>query len=162
MIVPKEHFNSFAEMGSSASSELEEMKNKIRSYGKRRLAEEYVFFESGAGKLTTHSGGCIIHAHLHALALCSEFDNRIFREIKLSKVSESSFYEIADKEFGYVSYTNAKDEYFLCNQPLLPSQFLRYLYAQCNNAEAYWNWRRHINISGVKEVIRTYSKFCSD
>lgn len=162
MVVPKRHLNSFAEVGFEVLEELNEVKDKIREYGKRVLNCEYVFFESGAGALTNHAGGCIVHAHLHALSFCSEFDARIFEEIKLSQVNAEGFYRKADVSVGYVLYINGEDEWFLCNNPLLPSQFLRYLYAQCNNVEAYWNWRRHVNIDGVKEVIVRFSRFDSD
>lgn len=162
MIVPKLHYNSFAEIDGSVHAELDEIKFKIRSYGRNKLEKEYLFFESGAGSITSHAGGCITHAHLHALAWCSDFDRRIFKEIKLSRITKPGFYESSDVEFGYVLYINKRDEWFLCNRPLLPSQFLRYLYALCNNAEAYWNWRRHINISGVRDVIEVFSHFNSN
>jgi len=162
MVVPKKHLNSFAEVGIEVLNELDLVKDKIREYGKRVLNCEYVFFESGAGTLTNHAGGCIVHAHLHALSFCSEFNARISEEIKLSPVDAKEFYKKADINVGYVLYINAEDDWFLCNNPLLPSQFLRYLYAQCNNVEAYWNWRRHVNIGGVKDVIARFSRFIDD
>lgn len=161
MVVPKKHLNSFAEAGIGILDELNIVKEKIRVYGKEVLGCDYLFFESGAGALTNHTGGCIIHAHLHALSLCADFDQRLFEEIKLVPVDSSSFYDKADISLGYVLYINGEDDWFLCNEPLLPSQFLRYLYAQCNNLEAYWNWRRHINIEGVKEVVSKFSLFFS-
>ncbi|MBL1273087.1 MAG: HIT domain-containing protein [Oceanospirillales bacterium] len=159
MVVPKSHFNSFAEIGSEVLDEINKIKEKIREYGRVVLGREYLFFESGAGRLTNHAGGCIVHAHLHALSLCSDFDARIAKEIRLSPVGEIDFFSEADIDFGYVLYIDEMDKWFFCNNPLLPSQFLRYLYAQCNGVDAYWNWRRHINIEGVKSVISRFSGF---
>lgn len=161
MIVPKSHFNSFAEIGSDIDHELSEVKEKIRAYGRSILGREYLFFESGAGTLTNHAGGCIYHAHLHALSVCSDFDVRVAREIKLTPIEAKKFYKEADVDFGYVLYIDESDNWFFCNNPLLPSQFLRYLYAQCNGVDAYWNWRRHINIEGVKSVVSSFSQFKS-
>lgn len=62
---------------------------------------------------------------------------------------------------GYVWYSPDESSHFLCNKPLLPSQFLRYIYAETTSAPAQWNWRRHPNAKGVGRVIDNYRQFAA-
>jgi ATP adenylyltransferase len=152
MVVPKKHVNSLAEAGSDYAQELSLAMEAIREHGAKRLQKRVVFFESGTGKLVSHSGGCIVHAHLHAVTESEGFQ----AETPMTRVGRGDFFGKADLDGGYVLYVSAQGEYFLSNAPKLPSQFLRYLYSQCENTERLWNWRRHHNIEGVRKVVATF------
>jgi hypothetical protein len=158
MIVPKEHFNCIAALPKPSISEAVSIINKLKNFYQTRYGKKLIFFESGAGSLTDHSGGCIVHAHIHVLTESLAFDKRIREEVKL-ELSSKQDHSSADKEFGYVWYMNGEGKQYLSNRPLLPSQFLRYLYSSCENISQQWNWRRHPNINGVEEVLVTYADF---
>ena len=155
MILPKEHCNSFGALPTTWNDEKFDLISSLREHYFVHFKKELLFFESGAGTLINHSGGCIFHAHIHAVAAQALFHTRLLAEVKLVELSASSETK-PDLNLGYIWYMNAKGQQYLCNNPMLPSQFLRYTYAQCSGQETMWNWRRHSNIAGVKHVLQTY------
>jgi ATP adenylyltransferase len=155
MIVPKKHVNSFSVL---AESQLDQVKNiaaVLSDHIAAKTGKELVFFESGAGDLCSHSGGCIVHAHIHCVYESEEFQNRLFEEVDFQEGGEG-WYKNADSERGYVWYRKADGEAFICNDPQLPSQFLRYLYSIAVGDARFWNWRRHNNYEGVLRVVDNY------
>jgi len=155
MIVPKKHVNSFALLSDDQKSQAALIQRQLNNHVFRKLGRSLMFFESGSGIHNSHSGGCIIHAHIHCCFFSNEFERRLFAEVEFT-FSEQEGYEIADTQHGYVWYRDVKGKTFICNSPQLPSQFLRYLYSQVEGDERYWNWRRHYNFEGVLQVISTY------
>lgn len=158
MIVPKEHVNSFESLPELKAEKIE-LIGQLRNYYFDAFEEKLIFFESGAGKLISHSGGCIIHAHIHAVTSQQGFDERLFSEVDLVSLKTASLE--ADLNYGYIWYSNVDSEEYLANNPMLPSQFMRYTYAQGSSNNLLWNWRRHGNISGVQQVIDNYKAFLS-
>jgi diadenosine tetraphosphate (Ap4A) HIT family hydrolase len=157
MLVPKKHVNSFNTISNNIKNESREILYKLNNFIIENTNKSLIFFESGAGKNIDHSGGCIFHAHIHCVYYTQEFETALNKEIKFNKNSSQSLdYDI---ENGYVWYMNNKYDEFLCNNPLLPSQFLRYLYYSSNSIHGHWNWRRDNNIDGVLKVIKRYSDF---
>lgn len=156
MLVPKLHVNSFAELSCEVREEAMHSLAELRLYAADHFGSSLIFFESGAGRYCDHSGGCIVHAHIHGVIKSKEFHQSLVNEIGLEREDGRCFTN-ADIDYGYVWYMDAESNSFICNHPLLPSQFLRYLYAQCGGNAQMWNWRRHINIGGVREVISNYS-----
>lgn len=155
MIVPKRHIMNFASL---TDNELEESERIIADLKVRFLGLyecNLIFFESGAGNSINHSGGCIDHAHIHCLLESQEFNKRLFSEVSLLKV-DSPGYQNTDKELGYIWYKNSAGEVYLCNNPLLPSQFLRFLYAGAYGNESIWNWRKNTGSKRVIDVMKKY------
>lgn len=154
MLVPKRHVTSFAMLTSCEKKEsaniLETLSKKFRS----KYKHELIFFESGAGSLTAHSGGCIDHAHIHCLQESKVFEAQLFSEVAL--IEEESTYLNADIQLGYLWYRKKTGDTFICNSPLLPSQFMRYLYAESTNSGYQWNWRKY---SKTEDVIRVLEKY---
>lgn len=155
MLVPKRHANSFAQLSDLEINEGFQILDLIKSHILKKTGEKLVFFESGAGTTTSHSGGCIVHAHIHCVVDSKIFDERLRSEIKLEPVKTGD-YSRASIDAGYVWYLDAQDNSYICNNPMLPSQFLRYIYAESCGSSSTWNWRRDINISGVLTVLKTY------
>lgn len=155
MIVPKLHYNSFGQLPLALNMEKRELIDRIYTYYSSRFDKKLIFFESGAGRLVNHSGGCIFHAHIHAVVENSTFHERLLREVKLVPIDSFTTSNI-DIELGYIWYLDARKYEYLCNNPMLPSQFLRYTYAQSTEEQTFWNWRRHANINGVLKVLETY------
>lgn len=158
MIVPKQHVNSFACLDKGGVAESQQLIARLQDYALSRLGRRLIFFESGAGRLTDHSGGCVTHAHIHCVSESGSFHQRLFTEVRLVLATDSGYSE-ADKEHGYLWYEDADGQRYLCNRPLLPSQFLRYLYAQCEGNMGMWNWRRHANFDGILLVVENYREF---
>lgn len=155
MLVPKRHVNSFAQLTDLEINEGFKVLGLLKSHISSKRGENLIFFESGAGISTSHSGGCIVHAHIHCVADSKVFDERLRSEIKLEPVKERD-YSKACINTGYVWYRDAQENSYICNSPMLPSQFLRYIYAQSCGSSSAWNWRRDINTPGIISVLKTY------
>lgn len=155
MIVPKTHCNSFGALPTACNDEKFALIKSLREHYFSHFNKELLFFESGAGTLINHSGGCIFHAHIHVVEAQELFHTRLLAEVKLIEISAGNPTS-PDLNLGYIWYMNAEGHQYLCNNPMLPSQFLRYTYAQCAGHETMWNWRRHSNIAGVKKALETY------
>ncbi|WP_394787195.1 hypothetical protein [Rhodoferax sp.] len=155
MLVPLTHVNSFAELSTAALEEASLLLEKLQLHVKQKIGRSLFFFESGAGELTDHSGGCITHAHIHCIAESIDFYDRLSREVLLKPVGRMDFSN-ADKKHGYIWFMSSTGEAYICNNPLLPSQFLRYIYAQSTKIPSIWNWRRHTNFPSIKEVLNIY------
>lgn len=155
MLVPLSHINSFAELPPNSLHEAASLLDRMQEHISKKLGEKLFFFESGAGQLTSHSGGCITHAHIHCITESSDFFDRLSAEVSLSLTEKMNFTG-ADTKHGYIWFRDSDGDCYICNRPLLPSQFLRYMYAQCTNSPNIWNWRRHTNFTEVKEVVSAY------
>jgi len=155
MLVPYDHINSFAQLPLTALHEVASLLNRMQEFISKVQGRKLFFFESGAGLLTSHSGGCITHAHIHCITESSDFFNRLSAEVSLSPTNEMDF-SGADTNHGYIWFRSSAGGCYICNRPQLPSQFLRYIYAQCTNSPNIWNWRRHTNFTEVQEVVSTY------
>lgn len=158
MIVPKAHINNFSVIPDAKLVQVRMIAQALSSYVELRHGKSLVFFESGAGVRSNHSGGCIVHAHIHCVYEHEEFERRLFQEIDFQE-SGLSWYNGADGDLGYVWYKSGKGKAVLCNNPQLPSQFLRYVYSMSAGDIRFWNWRRHNNIEGVLKVVECYKGF---
>ncbi|AZE36642.1 Protein similar to CwfJ C-terminus 1 [Pseudomonas chlororaphis] len=155
MIVPKLHINNFSVVPESKLAQVREILSALSTYMTLKYGRTLVFFESGAGVQSNHSGGCIVHAHIHCVYESEEFERRLFEEVDFQE-GGGSWYVNADSDQGYVWYMDSKGKTFLCNNPQLPSQFLRYVYSMSAGDIRFWNWRRHNNYEGVLKVIECY------
>lgn len=155
MIVPKDHIFNFYSLPQSHTLQVKTLLNKLQNDFFNTYKKKLVFFESGAGVKNNHSGGCIVHAHIHCVVQSEEFERSLFKEVELENVSDETTF---NTQQGYIWYKAADGQEYLKNNPLLPSQFLRYLYMQSSNTPKSWNWRRNIDIVGIRSVIDTYRK----
>lgn len=153
MIVTKAHKNNFASVDLFDNQELFTVIFKLKIFYFEKFGKELIMFESGAGSYIDHSGGCIVHAHIHCVVNEPSFETALSNELQLQKVSSNTDFDITR---GYVWFLNAEGCAFYCNRPLLPSQFLRFLYITSKNSKQRWNWRRDIDVEGIKKVISTY------
>ncbi len=157
MLVPKFHANNFAVMSTSEIREGMSLLDRLDEYARRHFGSPLVFFESGAGRLSSHAGGCIIHAHIHCLLESEEFQRRLMDEVVFSAIPAMD-YSCIDGDHGYLWFKDSSGMTRVCNRPMLPSQFMRYLYALCGKNSLMWNWRRHMNFGGIREVLNNYSE----
>ncbi|KHO35111.1 hypothetical protein PI91_14095 [Enterobacter sp. FB] len=157
MLIPKHHVNSFASIDRGIRHEARAILRKLNEFMNNKTGRPLIFFESGAGNKIDHSGGCIFHAHIHCAYHSQEFESALNKEIDFTKIEDQNLN--FDTKNGYAWYMNNNYNEFLCNNPLLPSQFLRYLYSNSNSIHGNWNWRRDNNIIGVMKVIDNYKNF---
>lgn len=155
MIVPREHVYNFSSISQDAANQLREIIIQLKDSFLNTYNKNLVFFESGAGSLSNHSGGCIVHAHIHCVVENEDFERSLFKEVELRKASNETTFNTTQ---GYIWYKSSDGQEYIKNDPLLPSQFLRYIYRQNSSTPQSWNWRRNIDIAGIQSVIDTYCK----
>lgn len=155
MIVPRKHVFNFSSLSQDGIQQLKMLVSQLQDGFFKYYNKRLVFFESGAGTMTNHSGGCIVHAHIHCVIQNEEFERNLFKELELKEVSDVTSF---DTQHGYVWYKSVNGQEYFMNNPLLPSQFLRYLYMQSSSTPQSWNWRRNIDIGGIQSVIDKYRK----
>lgn len=155
MIVPKQHLNNFSVITDDQLRQVESIVLKMSSHIFLKTGRRLAFFESGAGESTYHSGGCIVHAHIHCVYESEDFHKRLMGEVALKEVL-GGWFKGADCQRGYVWFKAGSGRAFICNNPELPSQFLRYVYSIAAGDVRFWNWRRHNNFEGVLRVISNY------
>ncbi|MBV17609.1 MAG: hypothetical protein CMO05_09085 [Thalassospira sp.] len=153
LIVTKQHRNNFAQLSNSEKIELSELLLNIKKAYQKNHKNDLIFFESGSGTISNHSGSCITHAHIHCLIYDEEFESKLLKELTMRPLDPLS--EL-DSKHGYVWYLNPNNRAFYMNNPQLPSQFLRYLYSTSNGRNLKWNWRRHMNYELMHKVISAY------
>lgn len=155
MLIPKLHVNNFSELSKKQIHDGFKILQRLQNHIREKTGKNLIFFESGAGRLTSHSGGCIIHAHIHCITESQNFENHLKEEVKLTPITKYD-YSMADKKKGYLWYQDAQELQFLCNSPLLPSQFMRFIYAKFTKESSSWNWRNNINYPCILRVLETY------
>ena len=160
MLVPKRHVNAFGGLSENELKEALNILHQLNSFVKNNKNKSLIFFESGAGTNIDHSGGCIYHAHIHCVCYTKEFEDALLKEIPF--VTANILHYDVDHKNGYVWFMNNQSNQYICNNPLLPSQFLRYLYANTNSINISWNWRRDNNVSGINKVIDYYKEFSTE
>lgn len=160
LIVPKLHIKSFSTLSEQAELELSEIKQKIRAHGLLNGDKKFIFFEHGTGDNGDTSGGCVDHAHVHAIWDHSKVFDVFVKEMRLVKIPEQiPFKLLADVKNGYVYAENHNGVQFIRNNPDVPSQFFRKLYASVDTSIEVWNWRSFFNFKGIEKVILYYQKF---
>ncbi|MGG7674208.1 HIT family protein [Pseudomonas sp. WC2] len=156
MIVPKQHLKNFSIITDEQLHQVENIVLKMSTHIFLKTGKRLSFFESGAGKYTYHSGGCVVHAHIHCVYESDDFHQRLMDEVVFKEVS-GGWFNGGNSQYGYVWFRGSNGRSFICNNPELPSQFLRYVYSAAAGDIRFWNWRRHNNIEGVLRVIENYS-----
>lgn len=157
LIVPRKHVFSMAQIAENWT-ELNAIKQKIQSFVLEKCGNNVVFFEHGTGLREDTSGGCIDHAHLHSIESNAEFNKSVLSVIA-SKNFQKSNLSFANVEEGYLYFQDVFQSEWIVNTPRLPSQFFRQLYSKSNINVKVWNWRNHMNIGMIENVLRFYKEF---
>lgn len=158
LILPKTHVRSFAELSDQRLFEVAGLLEKIKQYGKLTNGKEFIFFEHGTGSQSDTAGGCIEHAHLHAIWNAPKISEEFQKKLGLTKVPSSiPINQIGDNANGYAYFQDCDGTVFLKNNPKIPSQYFRQLYAKTLDSQTVWNWRNHMNAKGIQKVIEYYS-----
>jgi len=155
LIVPKEHYLSFAHL----PVELLEEAKLICDELKKVFSIHYtvpVVFEHGPMSVTRKGGCCSDHAHLHVVAVDCDVKDKFSkfmyqpREIKdMLDVKEQ-----VSRDISYLYYKNQKGEHFIMDAPIVESQFVRKLIAVTINAKDRIYWSDSLQISWIINIIQ--------
>lgn len=153
LIVSNEHINSFA----NGNKNIFESLIKAEEYLKTEIykSENVLFFEHGA-VLPHTAGGCIDHAHMHAIPLSDNINiDEFLKRYDLLDTPEvpmtyDNLKQFAEKQEPYISYT-IKNESIIRSAYKLPSQFFRLLVSTYYPKE--YNWKLEYKTEISKKLL---------
>lgn len=155
LILPKKHYISYAHIPVAIYSELKQ----VKMVTKILLQDVYcrpVFFEHGPMSKTLRGGCCYDHAHMHAMPLevdiKDEFQNFGFTPRKIDKLEE--LIQQKNRNMPYVFFENQYGEKFVCDAPIIESQFIRKLLAVKAEKRENIFWQQNLNIGLVISSLR--------
>ena len=153
LIISKDHFNSLAELPGDMHERLINLKNKVSKV----LSSQYsipIFFEHGSFSATELGGGCINHAHLHAVPVDIGIEYTGLTELDPMSV-EGIRYLWENRIVGpYIYFETIKHDAFYVNlRTKLPCQYIRRVIATKTGYQQNWDWRQYIGSEKIKNTI---------
>lgn len=159
LIIPKDHYRTFAEIPSEILSDFVELQAKVRKIVSSIYGLPTMIFEHGAACPQNRAGACIDHAHMHIVpfkgGLVAHPDMGAYREV-------GSLYDISSVTSGR-SYLFIEDEFgsrvILCEERV-ESQFLRRQIASHLGVGDVWDWRKNPFRGEIARFISNFYKAC--
>lgn len=157
LLLPREHYRSFADMSESVLARAESLKTQLV----RQLAPlfgKYLFFEHGVR--TPDSGGCgVSHAHLHAVPFPANKEpiEKLRSDFEFVRVSGLIDLKSVAPEQSYLYYESLSKDRYVFYAPFIQSQYLRRLLAE-NLGVQDWDWRQ---VDEEETLVTTYTRASS-
>lgn len=162
LLVPRFHVGSIACLSDPRFEELTDFAVQLENFSNQVHGKQLLFFEHGAGTDIDNSGGCVDHAHLHAVSKVPNFLTKLRKHCHLTPLPDfHAARQVADTARGYILVRDEAGVVWLSNNPGVPSQLLRKLYAQCQQWPDVWNWRIDPRMDEIRNVAKTYHSFMS-
>lgn len=162
LIVSKMHINSFGNGSEEIFLSLQKAKEILVE--KVYCQEKILFFEHGA-VISHTAGGCIDHAHLHAIPLDKDIDvdayidkHKLLDTPKF-KMNYEVVHEFAKEKKPYIAYGYNKDDMWIRNADWLPTQFFRLLISDYYPGE--YNWKLACKSEHSKKLFRETMKMAA-
>jgi len=155
LILPKEHYCSFAEIPKDIRailiSVINHLENKLAKFGKTILFEHGTTPEIG--------GGCgIYHAHIHIVPVPSTIPPEFLlgSKFKIFSNLENALLK-ANKKKGYLLYKDTNQKFFITSlSKRLQSQYFRKKIHDYFRLESPWDWRKY---KYEKRLVETVNYF---
>ncbi len=155
LLVPKNHYLSFAHMSTKLLKEAEMIKQVMQQI----FSDEYtipVIFEHGPMSKERSGGCCSDHAHLHIVAVNVDVREKIENfGLKLRKLSFfPDVKEQVKRDVPYLYYENQKGEKYLIDAPVIHGQFIRKLIANEIGYTHLSSWRDNHQIPWMIDIVK--------
>ena len=142
LLIPKEHYPSFARLPNAYVEELRHFRRDCIAFISRQFCTPFLF-EHGSGFLEPKSGACIHHAHLHVLPLAAPVEKWIREFGEVQQLGEIMPHELSERLTlkDYLAYQDQWGTSYLVaeleSRP--PCQFIRRRIAEHLNLDD-WHW----------------------
>jgi diadenosine tetraphosphate (Ap4A) HIT family hydrolase len=143
LIIPKEHFLSFAYLPENLFPELEVFRDNVLDKLNRICRDPITIMEHGAINRCQRGGACIDHAHLHVMPLAADlypFLRKRFSFSELGSMSEVRRFKDAQAPYLYYQRGRLRNHGVQLSQDV-PSQMLRQIACQALGTPELWDWR---------------------
>lgn len=155
LLVSQDHLVGTGDMTRDLHLELDDLMDQTRGVLRRVYGRDPLFFEHGPRVGSCGWGGCIDHAHIHAVP-CSDIADRFAVDLMHQLTQVDEFYRVDRKDsFDLAAelYRARQRSYVMLQRPQgdrlfaqigFPgqSQWMRQLIAQQIQTD-HWNWRKH-------------------
>lgn len=143
LIIPKEHFPSFAYVPEHLFPELEAFRDNVLDKLHNICQHPISIMEHGAMNRCQRGGACIDHAHLHLMPLAPDLYPILRERFSFGELrSISEVRRFKDAQFAYLYYE--REGFRSHGAPLsqdVPSQTLRRIACQALGEPELWDWR---------------------
>lgn len=143
LIIPKEHFVSFAYLPEHLFYELEAFKATVFDKLHNLSEHQVTIMEHGAMSHCQRGGACIDHAHLHLMPLAADLCPILSERFSLSELkSISELRRFKDEQSSYLFHQREglRGQGVKLTQDV-PSQTLRRIACQAMGTPELWDWR---------------------
>jgi diadenosine tetraphosphate (Ap4A) HIT family hydrolase len=143
LIIPKEHFLSFAYLPEHRFPELEAFRDNVLDKLHNICQYPITILEHGAINRPGRAGACIDHAHLHLMPLAADLYpilSERFSFGELGSISEVRRFKDAQTPYLYYQREGLRSHAVELSQDV-PSQLLRRIACQALGEPESWDWR---------------------
>jgi len=155
LIIPKEHFPSFAYVPVSLFPELEAFKNSVVDKLHNLCQHPITMMEHGALNRCQRGGACIDHAHLHLMPLAADLYPILSERFAFGALrSSSELRRFKDAQVPYLYYQReGLRSHGVGLSEDVPSQMLRQVACQALGTPDLWDWRK----TPLRDVIQQFT-----
>jgi diadenosine tetraphosphate (Ap4A) HIT family hydrolase len=143
LIIPKEHFLSFAYVPEHLFPELEAFRDHVLDKLHNLCQHPITILEHGAIDRCQRGGSCIDHAHLHLMPLAPDLYPRLSERFsfgELGSISELRRFNDAQISYLYYQREGLPSHAVQLSQDV-PSQLLRRIACEALGEPELWDWR---------------------
>lgn len=163
MLLTPEHTTSFSQLGRDGLEQTKETLDICLTQLAKSFNGPYFALEHGSDNIG--SGGCVEHAHIHAIPDKDNLAEHIQSLIEWEQLD--SYADLANYTGTPYVYLGRSDKHFIAPNPKLPSQWVRRQIAQVQGEPDDWDWAL-VNGSdnlcdtllAVKNTLPYYRKPC--
>lgn len=155
--IPKEHYNSFANLPQKELTKVRININRLRSVMSKVYNSKVIVAEHGTGNDVNVSSSSIYHAHLHLIPIENTKDfYPIFhktggRPIKIGNISELSEFE--GESYIYLSL-DEETHLIWTNTEKFIKQYIRWACAKVVGIESKYDWKIYPFEDNIKKTVK--------
>jgi len=157
LIATRFHYVGIGQIPTTLHQELEGVQQKVRDVLSANYGITPVFFEHGPALCGNKGGGCIVHAHLHALPVKVDILEDISSRFECLQVNDFGYTQALHAQgIPYLFWQNADGKRFVAKvTEILPAQFIRRIIAEKLGIPERWNWRNYLGLDELRHTIQT-------
>jgi diadenosine tetraphosphate (Ap4A) HIT family hydrolase len=160
LIIPKEHFLSFAYLPEHLFPELEAFRGDVVDKLHCLCEHPITTMEHGAMNRCQRGGACIDHAHLHLMPLAADLYPMLserFSFCELHSISELQRFKDAQISYMYYQREGLRSYAVQLSQDV-PSQTLRRIACQALGEPDLWDWRNQPLRKPLQQFTSEYKR----
>ena len=141
LVMPKQHFLCFGELGPELLTELDEILQKITAHVQKESGDNCIIFEHGTRDLEKLFSTSIMHAHIHVIPAKEGLVPYLPVCCKLREIT--GFSDLAKEDDNYLFLRDLDGTNYIVENDNYPSQFFRKITCKSIGIPECWDWKKH-------------------